>query len=107
MKTIIEARKSAGFTQNEIAHKLGVTQSSINHWERGIRNIPKSRLKQLCRAYKIAMSDVLEIEVQPKLLQREQEQRAIALRFALQKIVPEDQVEVVIELCKMIIEAEA
>ena len=106
MKTIIEARKSAGFTKNEIAYKLGVSQSSINHWERGLKQIPKSRLKQLCRAYKIAMSDVLDIEVQPKL-QREQKQRTIALRFALQKIVPEDQVEVVIELCKMIIEAEA
>lgn len=106
MKTIIEARKSAGFTQNEIAYKLGVSQSSINHWERGLKQIPKSRLKQLCRAYKIAMSDVLDIEVQPKL-QREQKQRAIALRFALQKIVPEDQMEVVIELCKMILEAEA
>ena len=106
MKTIIEARKSAGFTQNEIAYKLGVSQSSINHWERGLKPIPKSRLKQLCRAYKIAMSDVLEIEVKPKL-QREQKQRAIALRFALQKIVPEDQVDIVIELCGMIIEAEA
>lgn len=106
MKTLSEARKSAGFTQNEIAYKLGVSQSSINHWERGLKEIPKGRLKQLCRAYKIAMSDILNIEVQPKL-QREQKQRAIALRFALQKIVPEDQMDVVIELCKMIIEAEA
>ena len=106
MKTLTEARKSAGYTQNEIAYKLGVSNASINHWERGLKQIPKSRLKQLCRAYKIAMSDVLEIEVQPKL-QREQKQRAIALRFALQKIVPEDQMDVVIELCKMIIEAEA
>jgi len=78
MKTLSEARKSAGFTQNEIAYKLGVSQSSINHWERGLKEIPKGRLKQLCRAYKIAMSDILNIEVQPKL-QREQKQRAIAL----------------------------
>lgn len=106
MKTITEARKAAGFTQNEIAYKLGVSQSSINHWERGIKEIPKGRLKQLCRAYKVPMSDILDIEVQPKL-KREQKQRAIALRFALQKIVPEDQVEVVIELCKMIVDAEA
>jgi len=34
------AREKLGFTQEQLAHRLGVTVSTVQKWEQGVRNIP-------------------------------------------------------------------
>ena len=39
-KQVIEARKSAGLTQQAMADKLGITLGGYQHYEYGVRKIP-------------------------------------------------------------------
>lgn len=39
----INARKRTGMSQNEVARRLGIDQSSVAYWETG-RNIPRASL---------------------------------------------------------------
>ncbi len=39
MITIKEIRKSRGYTQKELASKLGISDSTLAHYESGIRKI--------------------------------------------------------------------
>jgi ATP-dependent DNA helicase RecG len=41
------ARKRAGWSQKELAERIGVKDSTISHWERGTKSIPESRRDQL------------------------------------------------------------
>lgn len=42
------ARAAAGFTQAQIAEKLGVSRNTISFWENGQRNITKSHFIAFC-----------------------------------------------------------
>ena len=48
-----EARKNHGFTQAEVARKLGVTFQAVSNYERGINNIDDETLARLCNLYEI------------------------------------------------------
>lgn len=48
-----ELRKQKGYTQKELAHKLGVSQSLLSHWERS------KRIPDINTAVKLA--DILEV----------------------------------------------
>lgn len=50
-KRIKKARKDAGFTQAEVAKKIGLTPQAISNYERGINNIPASILFDLAKIY--------------------------------------------------------
>lgn len=46
-----ELRKARGFSQSQLAHKVGVTQATVAHWENGTsRSLRLETLDQLCRA---------------------------------------------------------
>lgn len=61
------AREKAGFTQAELAAKLGIPYQSISQWERDVR---KPKIKTICRiaeAMKISPQELLsETEVMPE-----------------------------------------
>lgn len=54
-KIILEKRKELGLTQQELAHKLGVTDRSISRWERGTSTPDIHSLKRLSEILNISM----------------------------------------------------
>ena len=47
---LIEARKAAGITQQQLAEHLGVTQGTLADVERGRRPFPRERIAKLPKA---------------------------------------------------------
>jgi transcriptional regulator with XRE-family HTH domain len=57
-RTIRELRRLAGWSQIELAAKIGVSKMSISHWETG-RNEPSARqLRALAQAFAIPMESI-------------------------------------------------
>lgn len=59
---IKEARKAAGFTQKELADRIGVYQKDISRWESGERTPNTDALRNLCIALKVSADELLEIK---------------------------------------------
>lgn len=58
MKTIRALREERGWTQLELANKLGVQPSTIYKWESG-RFMPNVRqFRQLARVFDVSMDDI-------------------------------------------------
>lgn len=51
-------REKAGITKTELAKKLGVSQSSVSHWENGANSIDINRLFQLCEILNCNIQDM-------------------------------------------------
>lgn len=47
-------RKSAGYSQTELANKVGVTFQQIQKYERGTNRIGASRLWEFCKVFNVA-----------------------------------------------------
>ncbi len=58
MKTIRELREAQGWTQLDLAYKLGVTPSTVYNWERGRSELTASRLRQLAQLFGVSMDDI-------------------------------------------------
>ena len=57
-RPIRELRRSAGWSQTDLASKIGVSKMSISHWETG-RNEPSARqLRALAQAFAIPMESI-------------------------------------------------
>jgi transcriptional regulator with XRE-family HTH domain len=49
-KRLIELRKAEGLTQVQVAEKLGITQGSYAHYERGFRRVPLEMIPKIAAA---------------------------------------------------------
>jgi len=58
-KLLVEARKSNGFTQVELAQKLNCPQSFISKYENGERRLDLTELVDITKAMNISSSDFL------------------------------------------------
>jgi putative transcriptional regulator len=58
MKTIKELREAAGWTQLELAVKIGVTPTTISAWERGMYEPRASQLRALAEAFGVRMDEI-------------------------------------------------
>lgn len=58
--TIREARKKAGYTQEEIAKTLGVTQAAVNQWESGATRPRLEHIKKLSDILKIPVTELIQ-----------------------------------------------
>lgn len=57
---IKESRLSHGFTQEELAARVGVQKSAIAKWETGrVENIKRSSLQKLAEALEISPADLI------------------------------------------------
>jgi transcriptional regulator with XRE-family HTH domain len=56
LKTLREARTSAGLTQEELAKRLRQTQSFVSKCERGERRVDVVELRHFCRALNLSFS---------------------------------------------------
>jgi transcriptional regulator with XRE-family HTH domain len=47
------ARVNSGFSQKEVATKLGVSNKTIGNWENGITFPPADKIPELCELYAV------------------------------------------------------
>lgn len=60
-----EIRRQLGLTQEQLGHRIGVSFTSVNHWERGRRRpipIALDKIKTLAEQAKIDLADFTEAE---------------------------------------------
>ena len=58
-ESIRDARLRKGFTQEELAHEMGVTQAAVSQWESGV-TIPRTcDLLKLSEVLGISVSELL------------------------------------------------
>jgi len=62
MKTIREYREERGWTQFELAVKVGVTPGAVSNWERGVSEPKVSQLRRLAEVFGVKMDDILLVE---------------------------------------------
>jgi ribosome-binding protein aMBF1 (putative translation factor) len=55
LRVFREARRRAGLTQTDLAHKVGESQSFISKCERGERRIDVVELRAFCRAFDLTL----------------------------------------------------
>lgn len=58
MKTIKELREERGWTQFDLAVKLGVTPTTISAWERGMYEPRASQLRALAGLFEVPMDQI-------------------------------------------------
>lgn len=58
MKTIRQLREERGWTQFELAVKVGVTPATVYNWERGRYEPKATQLRAVARAFDVAMDDI-------------------------------------------------
>ena len=58
---IKEQRELSGETQKELANSIGVAQSAVSQWEKGINEPKATYLKAISLHYNIASDYLLEI----------------------------------------------
>jgi len=61
-KRIAELRKAKGFTQNQLASILHVTDGAISKWERGINFPDLSIMEPLANALGVTVVELLSLE---------------------------------------------
>lgn len=60
-------RKSIGITQQQLAEKVGYNnRSMITHIEKGIINLPETKIREIAKALNVSLSDLLEEKALPK-----------------------------------------
>lgn len=57
---LVEMRSQKGFTQRQLAAKLGVTQGSVNKWENGLCWPSLPMFCALCKALACTPNDLLK-----------------------------------------------
>ncbi len=57
-RTIRELREAQGWTQLELANRLGVTPATVYTWERGKFDPRASQLRKLALAFGMLMDDI-------------------------------------------------
>lgn len=53
-----EYRKQSGYTQKELANKLGVSHNTISSWENGTNSIDIDTLVQICTLFNVTLNDI-------------------------------------------------
>ena len=56
-----EARKFKGFTQKEVAQRLGMTQQQYSRFENGIFELNYAQILDLCALYEISPNELFNV----------------------------------------------
>ena len=57
-ETIRNARKSLGLTQRQLAEGLGVSNTSVSNWEKGLSRPDADMIQKLCDALHLQPNDI-------------------------------------------------
>lgn len=69
-------REMCGFSQKELAQKIGVSNSRVSNWEQGINRPDADILADICKALNVSPSVLLDVRLSPDDL-NEQERKVI------------------------------
>ncbi len=58
MQTIRQLREARGWSQLELANRIGVTPSTVYNWERGRSEPSASTLRQIARTFEVSMDAI-------------------------------------------------
>lgn len=58
--TLKDLRKSAGLSQDDVAHTLGCSKSYISRMEAGVREPNLKRILELAKLYKVGAAKIIE-----------------------------------------------
>ena len=59
---LVELRKKAGLSQEELANKLGISRQSVSKWERAEASPDTDNLICLAQIYKVSLDDILKTD---------------------------------------------
>lgn len=59
MKKLAGMRVTNGFTQADVAKKIGVTQGAVSSWERGDGNPTLDKIPLLAKLYGVTEQDII------------------------------------------------
>ncbi len=57
-----EARKKAKLTQKFVADQLGIPDTQLIRYEKGINELPLRYFREMCRIYQVSADDILELK---------------------------------------------
>ena len=57
-KNIVKYREKMGYSQKELANKLGVTPSRISNWEQGANCPTIDILFEVCKILQVSINDI-------------------------------------------------
>ena len=57
--TLKAARVNAGYTQSDVANRMGVAVTTLSAWENGQNSIKADDFKRLCELYGERMDDII------------------------------------------------
>jgi transcriptional regulator with XRE-family HTH domain len=82
-------REMRGFSQKELAQKIGVSNSRVSNWEQGINRPDADILADICKALNVSPSELLDVRLSPDDLNEQERKVIIAYRTKpdLQKAV--------------------
>ena len=73
-------RNAMGFTQQELAERLGVTNSAVSNWEKGSNGIDIELIPKICNVLNVGISDLLDT---PEVKAQSQEALEFSVTFDL------------------------
>lgn len=57
-KNLLYYRKKNGLTQKQLAEKLGVKNSAVSNWEKGLNSINIDTLHTVCKVFNVSINDM-------------------------------------------------
>lgn len=70
-KFLKDKRLQAGFSQGDVAKKLGYTSPQfVSNWERGLSRPPTTTLRKLAQIYNISLNEMFETVLQLTISER-------------------------------------
>lgn len=79
---ILELRRAAGLSQEELAFRIGVSKMQISGMERGKRELSLSMMRKLADALDCSPADILSAEDNPMRLAQDERQLLARYRSA-------------------------
>ncbi|MBQ6538782.1 MAG: helix-turn-helix transcriptional regulator [Bacilli bacterium] len=69
-KKIMELRKKNGFSQEELADKVGVTRQTISKWELGETSPDLKQAKELSKIFKVSLDELVDNDIENILIEK-------------------------------------
>ena len=91
---LVELRKKHGYSQEELADKLGISRQAVSKWERAESSPDTDNLICLAKLYNISLDELLDssqdaVEIRRDVIEREQEKNGGAPRSDAFSVPPE------------------